>query len=189
MSDNPEFVILNNLSIFPPANPEETPEIIEDKCRRCGVSCHATVDLNDEFIVIEGLHCKYLTREDSGVWTCSTYETRLTDVPWCQDRHDGRLTGAFAMDCPYVEGAEGYRGKRRLSAQEYVERWPELMDLIRSIAWNDEVNLEGFAKQLEQTYPGYRWYFEPTTEYPGYFWLEFEPKNVDVLTAHDPTDR
>jgi len=92
------------------------------------------------------------------------------------------------MDCPYVEGAEGYRGKRRLTAQEYTERWPELMDTIRSIAWNDEVNLVGFTKQLEQTYPGYRWYFEAAAEYPGYFWLEFEPKNVDVLTTPDPTD-
>jgi len=87
MSDNPELVTLNNLSIFPPAKPGETPEIIEDKCRRCGVSCHATVELDEEFIVIEGLHCKYLTKEDTGAWACSTYDTRLTDVPWCQDRH------------------------------------------------------------------------------------------------------
>jgi len=171
-----DFPILNDIGDFPVVHSNLPHEEMEDKCRRCGVSCHVSIDLDKISVVIEGLHCKYLVQEDTGKWACSTYETRIEDVPWCNDLKHGLAMGTMAMDCLYVAGTTDYNGKTRLNVQDYVAAWPELLTEIRSRAWEDWWNLDEFAEQLNAMHPDYTWEFVEAEQFPGHYWLEHTPK-------------
>jgi hypothetical protein len=92
-----------------------THEEHEALCRRCGMSCHFAVPVNGLAVVIDALRCKFLAREEGGMYRCSVYERRFEAAPWCHTAQSALAGGFLAQDCPYARGVSGYRGKVRLS--------------------------------------------------------------------------
>ncbi|MCO4760551.1 MAG: hypothetical protein KC502_03560 [Myxococcales bacterium] len=103
----------------------------EAQCRRCGVSCHLAIPVNDVPVMIPGLRCQYLAPTSTG-FDCTVYADRFKVAPWCHHADVAGPQGFLARDCPYVL-AEGFgRGKIRLSRQQYDRYWPAILgELLR----------------------------------------------------------
>ena len=43
----------------------------EDKCRRCGASCHIAIPVRDRHIVVPGVHCRFLSEGSDGKFGCT----------------------------------------------------------------------------------------------------------------------
>ena len=126
----------------------------EDKCRRCGVSCHVAVplpsrlgDARDRAIVVPGLHCKFLAEEAPGQFACTVYADRFTQAPWCHHADVAGPLGYLADDCPY---GMPDRGKRRVSEAEFREVWPHLWRILRSWGVPNFVHHEHFLEAMRQ---------------------------------------
>jgi hypothetical protein len=132
----------------------DTPEH-EAKCQRCGISCHASITLKDgRDVVVEGLHCVYLKHEDSGLWSCTVYENRLTVAPWCHHVREAGPQGLLRHDCPYLEGVPGSRGKARLSSKDYaVVRDEILTNILARPTVNPHFSWKKFFKLLREHDP------------------------------------
>ena len=171
--ERPTWRIINNVDTLP-AVENITFEESESLCRRCGTSCHSNLILDDKSIVIEDLHCKYMT-QDGKKYTCSVYETRH-EVPWCFNLNDSLKYGAMGEDCPYVEGVK-YNGKTRLSPEEWDEKFADIMDLVRSTAWEPWWSFDKFTAMLERRTPNLTWKFVKRDQ--GDYWLEHEVRPKD----------
>ena len=171
--ERPKFDKVNDLGGVPILTAGLSHEQMEDKCRRCGISCHANISVGGRNVMIEGMHCKYLAKDEDGVWGCTTYPTRIETAPWCGTLQEGLERGAMATDCPYGEGAESFFGKTKLTREEYIEKWPEILHEMRQQAWEHWWNFEDAAKEIGRLTPGIEWRFEPAEEHPGFYWLEY----------------
>ena len=99
----------------------------EDKCQRCGVSCHAGVYLPDgRQVVVEHLHCRYWSPEG-----CAVYARRFELAPWCLHSSAAGPRLALRVGCPYWPHNGG---KVRLSPEEYDRVFPLVAAAIRSTA-------------------------------------------------------
>ena len=83
----------------------------EDKCRRCGNSCHVAVPIGERAIVVPGLHCRYLVEDAPGHFGCSVYAERFAKAPWCHHADGaGDVHGvlrAMEDDDDLIEGGHG----------------------------------------------------------------------------------
>jgi len=134
----------------------------ESKCERCGVGCHATVNINGHDVVVEGLHCKFL--EDTGEgpledlgrgrFQCSVYEDRMEVAPWCGHTDYAKDRGWLRKGCPYVsEDFSG--GKERLPPNRYDNLWPHILKEVLATEWHEHTSHTSFvATQLSKREPG-----------------------------------
>ncbi len=115
-----------------PGRPGRADPKHEGQCRRCGVSCHLAVPLDDRPIMVPGLHCQFLLEEPDGRFSCTVYNDRFDKAPWCHHADLAAPLGFLADDCPYAlkQGISG--GKVRLSEDEMADVWPQLLERIRS---------------------------------------------------------
>lgn len=86
-------------------------EAHEAKCRRCGVSCHFSLEVGDKKYVINEIHCRFLARETDGKFSCTVYDKRFELAPWCHTATDAINFGALATGCLYTEDLPGYQGR------------------------------------------------------------------------------
>ncbi|MBT9556377.1 MAG: hypothetical protein IV100_10125 [Myxococcales bacterium] len=136
----------------------------EALCRQCGVSCHFAVPVNGLPVVIDDLHCRYLTTEPGeGAlprYACSVYERRHEVAPWCQPVQAAFEQGLLAQDCPYAlatrdaERARGrpyqYRGKTRLHPRLLAAAMPSIVRHILEEGVPDALSLEGLERFLQR---------------------------------------
>ncbi len=133
----------------------------EDKCRRCGVSCHIAIPVRDRHIVVPGMHCKFLAEGTDGKFGCTVYADRFTQAPWCHHADVAAPLGYMADDCPY--GTPAGMGKTRLSAVEFERTWPEILRKLRF--WGVPIFTHEAALLAEVTRrEGGQWRLEP---WPG----------------------
>jgi len=97
----------------------------EDKCRRCGTSCHVAVPLRGRVIVVPGLHCEFLAAQPDGTFACTVYTERFARAPWCHHADVAAPLGYLADDCPY--GVQAGYGKTKLPEAELAKVWPHLL--------------------------------------------------------------
>lgn len=136
----------------------------EALCRQCGVSCHFAVPVNGLPVVIDDLHCRYLTTEP-GVgplprYSCRVYERRHEVAPWCQPVQAAFEQGLLAQDCPYAlatrdaERARGrpyhYRGKTRLHPRLLAAAMPSILRHILEEGVPDALSLDGLERFLHR---------------------------------------
>ncbi len=132
----------------------------EDKCRRCGVSCHVAVPLGDRAIVVDGLHCKFLAEDAPGVFACAVYTDRFAQAPWCHHADVAGPLGYLGHDCPY--GVPGL-GKQRVSDAEFRELWPHLWRILRSWGVPNFVHHEHFLAAMHAR-TGREWELVPMSD-------------------------
>ncbi|MAH47932.1 hypothetical protein CMI37_19075 [Candidatus Pacearchaeota archaeon] len=135
----------------------DTPEH-EAKCQRCGVSCHAAVEIEGgRQIVLQDLHCVFLGEED-GLPACSVYEGRFKEAPWClHSSHAARL-GALRLGCSYGEPGVG---KERVTEEEFRLLWPKIVEGLLAIpSMNPHFTWKKFFSQMRKVDPDFRWYLE-----------------------------
>ena len=102
----------------------DTPEH-EAKCQRCGISCHAGIELSDgRQVVLESLHCIHL---DPGNM-CQVYEKRFEVAPWCHHVNQAGPRDMLRHDCPYT--GNNPKGKQHFSPGEYANVLPEIIELL-----------------------------------------------------------
>jgi hypothetical protein len=136
-------------------------DINEDKCRRCGISCHVAVPCRDRLVVVPGLHCKFLSQEDDGRFGCTVYADRYAQAPWCHSAAEAAPLGYLADDCPY--GTPAGMGKIRLPDAEFDTVWPELLRKLRF--WGLPIHVSEAALLAEVVRrEGGTWRLEP---WPG----------------------
>ena len=82
----------------------------EAKCRRCGASCHHPIRVGEVSYILEELHCRFLGREQNGLYFCTVYENRFELAPWCHTAADALAAGHLASDCPYAAGVPNHKG-------------------------------------------------------------------------------
>lgn len=131
------------LSPSQPGQPGRADDAHEGQCRRCGISCHLAVPLDDRPIMVPGLHCRYLRAEPDGRFNCSVYADRFRLAPWCHHADLAAPMGFLADDCPYALSRGISGGKIRLSEAELVDAWPQLLERIRS--WGVPVLIDRVA--------------------------------------------
>ncbi len=108
-----------------PGQSGRSDELHENKCRRCGVSCHVAVPLLGRTIVVPGLHCQFLQQQPDGKFDCSVYADRFTRAPWCHHADLAAPLGYLADDCPY--GVQPGLGKTLLPQAQFDRVWPRLL--------------------------------------------------------------
>ena len=126
----------------------------ESKCQRCGVSCH--VQMRDYLlgdIVVEGMHCKFLVKEEGG-YACSVYAERYEKAPWCHSAEEAAPLGMLRVDCPY--NTTGL-GKRRLSSEKYDEWWKNRRGEVLVTVHPHFISTEAFLQELCTREPGKDW--------------------------------
>ncbi len=135
----------------------------EALCRQCGVSCHFAVPVNGLPVVIEDLHCRYLTVEEGAHalprYACSVYERRHEVAPWCQPVQAAFEQSLLAQDCPYVvasrdaERARGrpfhYRGKTRLHPRLLAAAMPAILRQVLDEGVSDALSHDGLLRFLK----------------------------------------
>lgn len=105
------------LPILPAIQTHPQPE--EDRCRRCGMSCHPAIRIGKRAVIIPELHCRFLTRDPhSGLASCRVYARRFELAPWCLSAGQAAGMGALAHDCPYTTEGHGFNGKRWAAGHE-----------------------------------------------------------------------
>ncbi len=119
----------------------------EDRCRRCGISCHVAVPLGDRAIVVPGLHCRFLAETAPGQFACTVYADRFAQAPWCHHADVASPLGYLAEDCPY--GLPD-RGKRRVSETEFRQLWPHIWRILRSWGVPNFVDHDRFLAELQR---------------------------------------
>ena len=136
----------------------ETPEH-EAKCQRCGISCHASLRLEDgRDVVVEGLHCKFLEPWGIGQWACSVYEKRFEVAPWCHSVASALPQGLLRHDCPYTDSENRIGGKVHVSAKEYASLWPEIQaKLLAMKTVNPHFSWNKFFKYAKLRDPDGAW--------------------------------
>ncbi|MDR1520461.1 MAG: hypothetical protein LBU23_10015 [Planctomycetota bacterium] len=90
----------------------------EELCRRCGVCCHEKARFGS-LVVITDIPCRFL---DPATRLCRVYPDRLSRQPRCSSAADSLLAGTLPADCPYVQGAAGYRAPHLLSGHPEYEQ-------------------------------------------------------------------
>lgn len=131
---------------------------LEHLCERCGVSCRAALRVDGQLIVIEDLHCPYLTSEEGVGAACEVYEERFEKAPWCLHSSEAGPRGALRDGCPYSPGAQG---KVVLSESAYQKAWPRLRDkLLAQKSVGLHFTWEKFFRAAEKRDVGYRWHLE-----------------------------
>ncbi len=133
----------------------------EQLCRRCGVSCHVALPVRERYVVVPGLHCKFLEEQENNTFGCRVYADRFEQAPWCHHAEIAGPLGYLAQDCPY--GTPAGLGKVRVSEEEFAELWPELLGKIRF--WGVPTYIDG-ARLLAEVVrrSGGSWRLEP---WPG----------------------
>jgi hypothetical protein len=106
-----------------------TDDVHEDRCRRCGTSCHIAIPVRERHVVVPGVHCKFLSEGEDGKFGCTVYADRFTQAPWCHHADVAGPLGYLADDCPY--GVPAGTGKVRLSEVEFARNWPEILRKLR----------------------------------------------------------
>ncbi len=129
----------------------------EDKCRRCGVSCHVAVPIGKRVIAVPGLHCRFLAEDAPGQFSCTVYADRFTQAPWCHHADVASPLGYLAHDCPY--GTPG-RGKERVSDDEFRVLWPHIWRILRSWGVPNFVHHERFLDAMRER-TGREWELVP----------------------------
>lgn len=135
----------------------------EDKCRRCGASCHLAVPHDDLAVVFPGLHCRYLSRESDGRFSCTVYPTRFEVAPWCHHADVAVPQGFMATDCPYAMEQGVTDGKSVLSEPELERIWPELLARVRAWGVPSFVGREALLREVTRR-EGTAWELVP---WPG----------------------
>jgi uncharacterized cysteine cluster protein YcgN (CxxCxxCC family) len=92
-------------------------EDAESLCRRCGVSCHMSLEVGEDKYVIEEIHCRFLGKGGDGHFTCTVYEKRFEVAPWCHTAAHAAKSGNLANDCLYAAHIPGYKGKQWAPAE------------------------------------------------------------------------
>jgi len=142
----------------------------ENKCERCGVGCHSTVNIDDRDIVVEGLHCKYLERVGDGPlenlgrgrFQCSVYEDRMELAPWCGHTHYARDKGWLRLGCPYAtEVGVTDIGKERLSPEEYEKLWPRILYEVVMTNWQEYTSHQEFIENELSKRSPHKWVTVP----------------------------
>lgn len=134
----------------------------EDKCRRCGNSCHVAVPIGERAIVVPGLHCRYLVEDAPGRFGCSVYAERFAKAPWCHHADVAGPLGYLGHDCPY--GTPG-RGKERVSDAEFRQLWPHIWRILRSWGVPNFVDHDQFLAAMHAR-TGREWELVPMLQ-PG----------------------
>lgn len=164
------------LPVVAESNPE-APDL-EALCRRCGVSCHFAIPVNGLPVVIDEVHCRYLARDDDGLYRCTVYPRRYELAPWCHSAADALPLGLLAQDCPYAHHARAtqpdlppVRGKARLSPRLRQQVLPAVIAEILRVgvpAGADPapvaallLGATGAAHQHQLSEDGARWLFSP----------------------------
>lgn len=127
----------------------------ESKCERCGVGCHATINLNGHDLVVEGLHCKFLTDKGEGPvenvgrgrFHCSVYENRMEVAPWCGHSDYAVDKGWLRKGCPYAVEAGFSSGKERVKPEFYENLWPHIFAEVVNTNWHDHVTYQSFLEK------------------------------------------
>ncbi len=104
----------------------------EDKCTRCGTSCHLAVPIGERAVVVPGLHCKFLSAQTDGRFSCTVYGERFERAPWCHHADTAAPAGFLSLDCAYARERGMTKGKERLAEDELALLWPELLQRVRS---------------------------------------------------------
>ncbi len=126
-------------------------EAHESLCRRCGMSCHFAVPVNGLPVVVDDLHCKYLGKDDQGLFGCTIYDERLLRAPWCATVEESLEDGLLAQDCLYTKFAPGYKGKTRLHRRLMEKALPHIRAHILAEGVPYGVSEEGLRAFLERT--------------------------------------
>lgn len=130
----------------------------EDKCRRCGTSCHPAIPVNGVPVVVPGLACRFLAQRPDGRFHCTVYRRRFEVAPWCQTVDDALAEGFLAHDCPYAAGRSGYRGKVWLRPRLFEQVLPTLRAHVADVGVPYMVDPEAARRFLEGD--GTRWTYE-----------------------------
>lgn len=144
------------------AGPARNEQAHEDKCRRCGSSCHVAVptDLRGT-VVVPGLHCEFLVAETGGKFACTVYQERFARAPWCHHADVAAPLGYLADDCPY--GTPPGQGKIRLGEAEFAQVWPEILRKLRSWGVPSYINQQALLLEVTRR-TGRTWTLDP---WPG----------------------
>lgn len=119
----------------------------EAQCRRCGVSCHLAIPVNNTPVMIPGLRCRHLQR-DGAQWGCGVYARRFEVAPWCHHADVAGPQGFLARDCPYVIEGGYRRGKVKLGEAAYRRYWPALLAEIGRHGVPEWVNREALLAEI-----------------------------------------
>ena len=122
----------------------------EDKCTRCGTSCHLAVPIGSRAIVVPGLHCKFLRAETDGRFSCTVYSERFERAPWCHHADAAAPKGFLSLDCAYARELGMKKGKERLSEAELEPIWPELLQRVRSWGVPDHIDREALLREVSR---------------------------------------
>lgn len=131
----------------------------EALCRRCGVSCHLALPVNDIPVVIPGLRCKYLSAQGAQ-WGCSVYPQRFELAPWCHHADQAGPQGFLAHDCPYTAGEATAPGKVNVSPETMERLWPAIFREICRVGVPEWIDQAAFLSAVHARESG-QWVLTP----------------------------
>tara|TARA_B100000029_G_scaffold456937_1_gene485314 strand:+ start:184 stop:624 length:441 start_codon:yes stop_codon:yes gene_type:complete len=102
---------------------------LESYCTNCGACCQAGVSFQkgqtEHRIYVNDLSCRHLKMVD-GQSTCNVYSDRFEKANWCANTEEMIVKGLAPMDCPYVEGLNGYSPTLMVKGSGYSQLIPLL---------------------------------------------------------------
>ena len=137
----------------------------ENKCTRCGISCHLAVPINNVPMVVPGLHCKFL-KAVGDKFECSVYDKRFEMAPWCHHADVAVKRGYLSRDCAYTREKNPGVGKVKLSEEDLIHYWPILLDQIQKWGVPEEADAKAIVAEVSRR-EGRAYALEEWPERPG----------------------
>lgn len=129
----------------------------ESKCKQTGICCHMPFRIDHQDVVIHGMHCKFLEKQEDGKMVCSVYENRFEMMPTCHHASVAEGKGLLHVGCPYNRTG---KGKIVVSKSKYDYYWPTILKFIRVNSVPNTIHREAFLEELRKREPNGDWYIK-----------------------------
>jgi hypothetical protein len=156
----------------------------ESKCKQTGICCHVPMTIDHQDIVIYGMHCKFLVKQEDGKRICSVYENRFEMMPTCHHANVAAEKGLLHVGCAYNKTG---KGKVLLSKDKYTYYWPTILAFLRVNSVPTYINKEAFLEELRTREPQGDWYVVEKNN--SYLFVDRNDPPKDVSWNTYPTTR